>query len=339
LGETILIRTAPRTMADYSAVALSWFQAATELTPPTEEELRRLQEVFQEREQLLQMRNLLQGQLVRLISSTTQSHEEEQVLTNERRWLLNELAPFQSTDEGDTRSQSSQSHHLQMDGRPISPGPEEVPLVHHCSQQSQHDFTNSVMSTPQADPFPISWSAICSTIPGRLQQPGPEEIPWPQPRPQLLQRTRRNALESNSPTADFEQERGQSRCNRPSPLCHRQRSVAQSAQESRTRGVTFGASDNNSSRRLMRNAPLVPVAPPQPPHPQVALTADLPSGQAQSARNHQSQQAQANQRLQASPGQRPAAQNARPPPTAGIQNNGRTIGFILPSLPTAAPAA
>jgi len=26
-------------MADYSAVALSWFQAATELTPPTEEEL------------------------------------------------------------------------------------------------------------------------------------------------------------------------------------------------------------------------------------------------------------------------------------------------------------
>jgi len=326
-------------MVDYSAVTLSWFQAAMDLTPSTEEEHRRLQEVWQEREQLLQMRDLLQVQLVRLISSTTRSHEEVQALVHERRWLLNELAAFQSTDEVD----------MQMNGcRPVSPGPEEVPWIRPCSQRSQHRLTNSTLSTPRAAPTPVSWSAMGS-IPGRHQQPGPEEIPWPQTRPQLVQRTRQTGFQSDSaptpagntvglPTAGLEQEQGQSRFSRPSPPRQLHRMV-QPTQAPPTRDAPCESTENGSPRRPMRNVPSAPAAPPQPPHPQVVLAADLPSGRTQSARNRQSQRTHANQRLQAAPAQRPVARNAISAPSASIRHNGGTIGFILPPLPTAAPAA
>jgi len=319
-------------MADYSAVALPWFQAATDLTPPTEEECRRFQEVWQEREQLLQMRDLLQVQVVRLISSTTQSHEEVQALMRERRWLLNELASFRSTDEVDARSQFSQLEQMQTNGhRPISPAPEEVPWARPCSQRCQHRSTNSEMSTPQTAPTPVSWTAMDS-IPGHHQQPGPEEIPWPQPRPQLMQRTWQNAGRSEAaPTrtrdAMILPQHGGSRLSRTSPPHQQHRSVVQPA------------TDNNSPRRPLRNAQLVPVTPPQPLQTQVAFTADLPLVAAQFARNHQSELMQANQQLQAPLAQRPFAQSANSAPSARISNIGGTIGLVLPSLPTAAPAA
>jgi len=182
----------------------------------------------------------------------------------------------------------------------------------------------------------------------RHQQPGPEEFPWPQPRPQLMRRTRQNVLQSeaaptpagnaiNSPAADLEQEHGQSHVNRPSPPQHR--NVAQPAHESPAREVPCEATDNSSHTRPMRDAPHVQVAPPQPPHPRVAFTADLPPLQVQSARNRHSPQTQAHQQSQAQAAQRPAARNANSAPSAGIRNSGGTIAFILPPLPIAAPAA
>jgi len=334
-------------MADHSAVALSWFQAATDPTLPTEQQRARLQQVWQEREQLLQMRDLLQVQLVRLISSTTQSDEEVQNLMHERRLLLNELASSQSTDEVDTRAQHSQFEHLQMsDCQPISPGPEEVPWLRPCSQRSQHRSTNSLISTPQAAPTRVSWSAVGST-PGNYQQPGPVEIPWPQPWPQPMQSTQRNALQSeaapihtgsvlNSHSADLEQEHGEPHFSRPSPPGLLPRSMAQPAQASPTTEVPWFATNNSNSRRPMRNAP---VALPQSPHPQFALTTNLQSGQAQAARNRQFQQTQAHQQLQAPPAQQPVTWHASSAPSASILNDGGTIGLIFPPLPTAAPAA
>lgn len=279
---------------------------------------------------------------MRLISSTTQSHVELQHLMRDRRWLLNELFSFHSTEEIDRcESQFSLLEHLQTnDWWLTSSGPDT--RVHSRPQQYQHHSANSVMGTPQATPPPVSWS-ILSSIPAHHQQPGPEEIPWPQPRPQAVQRTPQDAVQSepaptstedamNSLTAPQRQDQGSAaqpaRANAISPL----------------REVPREAPNNSSSRRPMRNITPLAVTRFEPPHPQAVFTANLPPGQAQFAErapfshNHQSQEMQGNLRLPALPFQRPAARNENPV-TVGIRNNGDTVGLILPPLPTAAPAA
>jgi len=371
-----------RTMVS-SAVVLSWLETAVELTPPTEEECRGLQEAWQEREQLLQKRDLLRAELLRLVSSATQSKEDVQNLVQERRWLLDALS---SVDRSGSRSSQEfaadsfgQLDHLQMiDWRPISPGPEEVPWIRPASERSLHRSTNSGMAAHQVARVPAPLSAV-SSIPGRLQQPGPEEIPWPQPRPQLAQRVRQTAPQMeaaptpvanvmSSPTSGLEQGQDPLRCSRPSPPNQQQRPALQRPavqpaeanvtippravprevpQEanvaSPTREVPCEAPNNNRRRRRGKNNRQRPVAPSQPPHPQVARTSDRSSGQAQGnersqfSRNIPSRQTQGTQRLQTSSAQQPAAPS--PAASAGVPNNSGTTVSTLRAFPTAAPAA